>query len=149
YLAIVKGRWPLRTKTVRKPLFRYLTPDGERRVRVQQEGQSAISRITGRQHFDLPGLGVFSLVEVAIETGRTHQIRVHLADAGFPIVGDDKYGDFKLNKDLQKAGFARMFLHAWRLKIRHPIDGQELLLEAPRPAEFDNLVRMGLKQDGN
>ncbi|MGA0795210.1 MAG: RluA family pseudouridine synthase [Quisquiliibacterium sp.] len=143
YLAIVHGRFPLRTKTVQKPLHRYLTADGERRVRVQEGGQPALSRITGRRHFELADLGVFSLVEVLIETGRTHQIRVHLSDAGFPIVGDDKYGDFKLNKELERAGFKRMFLHAWRLKIRHPLDGRVLSLEAAMPAEFDNLSRMG------
>lgn len=143
YLAIVHGRFPLRTKTVQKPLYRYLTADGERRVRVQEGGQPALSRITGRSHFECPGLGVFSLVEVLIETGRTHQIRVHLSDAGFPIVGDDKYGDFTLNKALERAGFKRMFLHAWRLKIRHPLDGRVLSLEAAMPPEFDNLSRMG------
>jgi 23S rRNA pseudouridine955/2504/2580 synthase len=148
YLAIVHGRWPLRTKTVQKPLHRYLTAEGERRVRVQEGGQAAVSRITGRSHFELPALGVFSLVEVLIETGRTHQIRVHLSDAGFPIVGDDKYGDFKLNKELEKSGFKRMFLHAWRLKIRHPLDGRMLLLEAAMPAEFDKLSRMGAVTDG-
>jgi 23S rRNA pseudouridine955/2504/2580 synthase len=65
----------------------------------------------------------FSLLEVTIKTGRTHQIRVHLAHAGHVIAGDDKYGDFELNRQLARAGLKRMFLHAWRLRLKHPVTG--------------------------
>jgi 23S rRNA pseudouridine955/2504/2580 synthase len=140
YLAAVSGRWPLRTRTLDQPLERYLTDEGERRVSVSAQGQEAISRVTGLQHFALEGLGGFSLVSVAIETGRTHQIRVHLAHAGFPIAGDDKYGDFTLNRQLARAGHRRMFLHAARLSLRHPVDGRPLTLEAPTPAAFASLA---------
>jgi len=143
YVAIVAGRWPLRTKTVQAPLHRYLTADGERRVRVQAGGQEAVSRVTGLRHADVAGLGVFSLVEVKIETGRTHQIRVHLAHAGFPIAGDAKYGDFELNKALHKLGHKRMFLHAFMISIQHPIGGRPMTLAAPVPAAFDALVPAG------
>lgn len=143
YLAIVVGRWPLRTKTLQFPLYRYLTPEGERRVRVQEGGQEALTRVTGLRQFELPGYGVFSLVEAKIETGRTHQIRVHLAHAGFPIVGDEKYGVFDLNKALQKAGFRRMYLHAHAIAIRHPDDGRALRLVAPPPAAFQQLLDAG------
>ena len=88
-----------------------------------------------------PGLeqGV-SLLEVTIKTGRTHQIRVHLASEGMPIVGDDKYGHFDCNKALARADSAlplkRMFLHAWRLQCRHPLTGKRLDLLAEWPDEL-------------
>lgn len=143
YLAIVKGRWPRRTKTVQQPLHRYLTESGERRVRVQAGGQAALTRITGLEQVVLPELGPATLVEARIETGRTHQIRVHLAHAGFPILGDDKYGDFELNKSLQKISFKRMFLHAIFMKVRHPVTHRPLGIEAPMPAEFRRLLDLG------
>jgi 23S rRNA pseudouridine955/2504/2580 synthase len=143
YLAVVAGRWPLRTKTLDQPLQRYLTAAGERRVAVDAAGQSALSRVTGLSHVTLPGLGTLTLVRVEIETGRTHQIRVHLAHAGFPIAGDDKYGDFALNRELARLGHRRMFLHAARLALRHPADGRPLLIEAPVPAAFEALLAAG------
>jgi 23S rRNA pseudouridine955/2504/2580 synthase len=78
----------------------------------------------------------FSLLEVTIKTGRTHQIRVHLAASGHPIAGDDKYGDFELNKALAREGLKRMFLHAWRLQFNHPATGERVQLESPLPAEL-------------
>jgi len=140
YLAIVKGRWPLRTKTLQQPLHRYLTESGERRVRVQAGGQAALTRITGLEQAMLPDLGPITLVEARIETGRTHQIRVHLAHAGFPILGDDKYGDFELNKSLHKMSFKRMFLHAFHMKFRHPVTHRLLAVEAPMPPQFRQLL---------
>jgi predicted component of type VI protein secretion system len=70
---------------------------------------------------------------VTIKTGRTHQIRVHLASQGHPIAGDDKYGDFELNKALHRQGLKRMFLHAWRLQFQHPATAEPVALEAPLP----------------
>jgi 23S rRNA pseudouridine955/2504/2580 synthase len=78
--------------------------------------------------FTLPTGEQASLLEVTIKTGRTHQIRVHLAHHGHPILGDDKYGDFELNKVLGKAGMKRMYLHAWRLHFQHPATQQEVQL---------------------
>lgn len=133
YLALVKGRWTAPRQEVRLPLLKYLTDEDERRVRVSSEGKEAhsIVRLVARWQN-------FSLVEVELKTGRTHQIRVHLAHLGFPLAGDDKYGDFACNKDLQKAGLKRMFLHAARLRLRHPTDAEApwLVLEAPLPAEL-------------
>ncbi|MBU0751033.1 MAG: RluA family pseudouridine synthase [Gammaproteobacteria bacterium] len=136
YLALVRGRWMNPTQHVRLPLHKYLTEEGERRVAVSREGKDAhsIVRLVARWQN-------FSLVEVELKTGRTHQIRVHLAHLGFPIAGDDKYGDFPLNKDLQKAGLKRMFLHAARLKLDHPISGELLELEAPLPPELQNFLK--------
>jgi 23S rRNA pseudouridine955/2504/2580 synthase len=88
----------------------------------------------------------FSLLDVTIKTGRTHQIRVHLAHEGHVIVGDEKYGDFALNKALSRSDapggvpFARMALHARRLVFAHPGDGRTLTLESPTPESFARLV---------
>ncbi len=140
YLAIVRGRWPLRTKTLNQPLQRYLTPAGERRVSVQADGQEALSRVTGVRRLVLPALGECTLVQVEIETGRTHQIRVHLAHAGFPILGDDKYGDFELNRTLTRLGHRRMFLHAAELDCIHPSGGRRLHLSSPMPEAFSRFL---------
>ena len=82
-----------------------------------------------------------TLLEVTIKTGRTHQIRVHLASMGHPIAGDDKYGDFEWNKNLSKQGFKRMFLHAWRLQFTHPVSGQRVELKSAMPAELNSFVQ--------
>jgi 23S rRNA pseudouridine955/2504/2580 synthase len=131
YLALVKGRWRNELQHVKLPLHKYLTAEGERRVSVDAEGKAAhsIVRLVARWEN-------FSLVEVELRTGRTHQIRVHLSHLGFPIAGDDKYGDFPLNKDLQKAGLKRMFLHAAKLALPHPLSGAPVVLESPLPVEL-------------
>jgi len=81
-----------------------------------------------------------SLLAVTIKTGRTHQIRVHLASSGHAIAGDDKYGSFERNRSLQKAGLKRMFLHAWRLEFTHPVTGDRVALHADLPAELARLL---------
>jgi 23S rRNA pseudouridine955/2504/2580 synthase len=131
YLALVKGRWRNELQHVRLPLYKYLTAEGERRVSVNAEGKAAHSvvRLVARWEN-------FSLVEVELKTGRTHQIRVHLSHLGFPIAGDDKYGDFPLNKALQKTGLGRMFLHAAKLALPHPLSGALVELESPLPVEL-------------
>jgi 23S rRNA pseudouridine955/2504/2580 synthase len=135
YLALVSGTWPANKKVIDVPLHKYLQADGERRVKVvakdDPDGMRAITLVKVARR-----VGDFSLLEVTIKTGRTHQIRVHLASQGHPIAGDDKYGDFELNKRLPKAGLKRMFLHAWRLRFTHPQTDEEVQLEAPLPAEL-------------
>lgn len=136
YLVLVAGRWQNPVQHVRQPLFKYLTESGERRVRVDQEGKPAhtVFRLLARwQHY--------SLLEAQLKTGRTHQIRVHLAHLGFPILGDEKYGDFALNKQLQKSGLKRMALHAWRMDFPHPISKAALSLNAPCPARLVSFMR--------
>jgi 23S rRNA pseudouridine955/2504/2580 synthase len=81
-----------------------------------------------------------TLLEVTIKTGRTHQIRVHLASLGHPIAGDDKYGDFELNKSLNQQGLKRMFLHAWRLQFDHPASGERIALQCPLPPELQKFT---------
>jgi 23S rRNA pseudouridine955/2504/2580 synthase len=135
YLALVAGAWPARQKVVDLPLHKYLQADGERRVKVvsrdDPDGMRAISLVKVDRR-----VGDFTLVEVTIKTGRTHQIRVHLAASGHPIAGDDKYGDFELNKALAREGLKRMFLHAWRLQFSHPARGERIELVAPLPPEL-------------
>jgi 23S rRNA pseudouridine955/2504/2580 synthase len=83
----------------------------------------------------------FSLLEAELRTGRTHQIRVHCAHLGFPIAGDEKYGDFALNRSLPKEGLKRMFLHAWKMKLPHPASGKEMDLVAPLPEALDDFLK--------
>jgi len=139
YLALVLGDWPASKKVIDAPLHKYLLPDGERRVKVvakdDPDGMRSVTLVKVRQR--LPG---YTLLEVTIKTGRTHQIRVHVASQGHAIAGDDKYGDFELNKTLQKQGLKRMFLHAWRLQFTHPASGERVELHAALPPELERFV---------
>ena len=147
YLALVTGAWPAGKKVIDLPLHKYLQADGERRVRVttadDPDGMRSMTLVRVRAAVParaLQGLPAMSLLEVTIKTGRTHQIRVHLASQGHPIVGDDKYGDFELNKRLPKQGLRRMFLHAWRLQFSHPASGERITLHAELPPELADFV---------
>jgi 23S rRNA pseudouridine955/2504/2580 synthase len=139
YLALVVGAWPANKKVIDVPLHKYLQADGERRVKVvakdDPDGMRSVTLVKIAQKLE-----GFTLLEVTIKTGRTHQIRVHLASQGHPIAGDDKYGDFELNKALQKRGLKRMFLHAWRLQFNHPASGERIELLAAPPAELKKFV---------
>ena len=134
YLAVVKG--VPRQQEFRESLHKYVTAGGERRVSVQEDGKPARTRIKVIRSTER-----LSLVEVTLLTGRTHQIRVHLAHAGHPVLGDDKYGDFELNKTLAKQGVRRLFLHAGRLSLAHPVTRERLRLESPLPAEMRSFVK--------
>ena len=96
---------------MRLALTKFVNQSGERRVAVDTEGAASHTIFNLKER-----LGGFSLLEAELKTGRTHQIRVHLAHLGFPIVGDDKYGDFELNRRVASGEFGprfgRMFLHA-------------------------------------
>ena len=154
YLALVKGTWPANQRVIDKALHKYEAPNGERRVKVvgndHPDGLRSITLVkvkdpVGNSADDGAGHGAFTLLEVTIKTGRTHQIRVHLADAGHPIAGDDKYGDFDLNKALQKPNtnvpsLKRMFLHAWSLKFNHPKLRKVVHLQAGLPPELQQFL---------
>jgi len=148
YLTLVTGDWRNPRQHVKLPLHKYTTPDGERRVVVQAGGQEAHTVFNLLRKWS-----DFALLEAELKTGRTHQIRVHLASSGFPIAGDEKYGDFALNKQLQKATDARgalrrMFLHAYQITFRHPDTGKPMTLNAPLPAECERfLVSLGPAQE--
>lgn len=135
YLVLVKGRWKRGEQHVRLALNRYLTPEGERRVSVARDGMDAQTLFRPQRE-----LGGYSLLEAELLTGRTHQIRVHLAHLGFPIAGDDKYGDFTLNKSLQKEGLRRMFLHAHRVEFAHPVTGAATTVTAPLAEELQRFL---------
>ncbi len=143
YLALVVGAWQANKKVIDAPLHKYLLPNGERRVRTttadDPDGMRSVTLVKLRQRLPArpeAGLPEFSLLEVTIKTGRTHQIRVHLASQGCPIAGDEKYGDFELNRHLQKRGLKRMYLHAWRLQFTHPASGERTELLAPLPPDL-------------
>jgi 23S rRNA pseudouridine955/2504/2580 synthase len=139
YLALVQGQWPEKLKVIDSALHKFLLPDGERRVRVTSnedpDGMRSITLVKVAERWD-----TCTLLEVTIKTGRTHQIRVHLASQGHPIAGDDKYGDFEWNKALQKQGLKRMFLHAWRLQFTHPATGKRVELMSNLPPELQLYV---------
>jgi 23S rRNA pseudouridine955/2504/2580 synthase len=135
YLTLVKGRWTRPVRDVALPLRRYLTAAGERRVSVNAAGQASRTRFELVRHID-----GYSLLAATIETGRTHQIRVQLAHLGFPIAGDDKYGDFELNRTLARQGLRRMFLHAERLSFTHPRTAKRLELSAPLPGDLQGFL---------
>ncbi len=146
YAALVLGHWPAAHRVIDVPLHKYLKPDGERRVRPSTaddaQAKRSITLVRVAQAFRH-----YTLLDVSIKTGRTHQIRVHLAHAGHPIVGDDKYGDFEANKALARgeavagARFDGMFLHARHLAFDHPVSGQRTEIEAPLPPACAQLLQ--------
>jgi 23S rRNA pseudouridine955/2504/2580 synthase len=140
YLAIVAGDWSGPPRALRFPLHKYVTDAGDRRVVVRDGGQTAGTRVRARARLTHPRLGPMTLVEADLETGRTHQIRVHLAHVGHPLLGDEKYGDFDLNKALDKQGHKRMFLHAFQVSFQHPSGVGDVRLEAPLPRAFERLI---------
>lgn len=131
YLALVRGEWRGEGRTVRLPLEKHVLDSGDRRVSVSEAGREAVThfRVRGR----MPGL---TLLEARLGTGRTHQIRVHLAHLGHPIAGDDKYGDFEWNRELGRSALRRMFLHAERFACRHPGSGEPFVALAPLAADL-------------
>jgi 23S rRNA pseudouridine955/2504/2580 synthase len=145
YAALVVGAWPASLKVIDVALRKDTAADGSRQVRVvaddDERGRRSISLVRVAQRF-----AGFSLLEVTLKTGRTHQIRVHLADAGHPIAGDPKYGDFTLNRALARGQhvarvrFDRMFLHARTLRFVHPTLGVPMALEAPLPGACTALL---------
>jgi 23S rRNA pseudouridine955/2504/2580 synthase len=147
YAALVIGPWPASRKVIDVALHKYLDAAGERRVRAvgadAPEGQRSISLVRIVQAFE-----GWTLLDVTIKTGRTHQIRVHLQSAGHPIVGDDKYGDFGLNKAFARGEittgcrFERMFLHARALAFDHPSSGERIELSAALPPECATLLEL-------
>lgn len=135
YLMLVCGAWQDRKRRVKLPLKKYTLESGERRVSVDDAGQMSETVFHLKQRF-----AGFSLLEAELITGRTHQLRVQLQHLGFPIAGDDKYGDYAFNKELQRRGLKRMFLHSAETVIRHPLTGAELRLQAPLPVELAHFI---------
>ncbi|MDU0810734.1 MAG: pseudouridine synthase [Burkholderia sp.] len=168
YLTCAYGKWSNNwgnRHAVNVPLFKYTTVDGERRVRVQHNGLASYTVFNLIKYWPdvKKGQGViqeeeigkkgtseysssgYSFIEVELKTGRTHQIRAHLTYLGLPIVGDQKYGDFSLNKTLKrtnaKPSLNRMFLHAYYIRFFHPITGKSLEINSPLPIECKNFLK--------
>ena len=145
YSALVAGGWPAKMKVIDVALHKTLDARGERHVLPvaadHPDGRRAISLVQV-----VRALQGCTLLDVTIKTGRTHQIRVHLAQAGHAIVGDPKYGDFALNKAWARgegpggARFERMFLHARQLAFDHPVSAERITLTAALPAECATLL---------
>ena len=141
YLVLAVGDWKNARQHVKLALHKYTTAEGERRVAVSADGLASHTVFSLLKKYPQ-----FALLEAELKTGRTHQIRVHLASSGFPIAGDDKYGDFPLNKALQKAdatrgALKRMFLHAHQVTFTHPESGKTVTLKAPLPPECVRLLK--------
>jgi 23S rRNA pseudouridine955/2504/2580 synthase len=141
YAALVAGAWPAAKKVIDVALVKTLDAQGERQVRAAAADHDAARRsitlVKVAQRF-----AGHTLLEVTLKTGRTHQIRVHLAHEGHPIVGDPKYGDFAANRVMARGEhrFGRMFLHARHLAFDHPATGERVMLDAPLPAECRALL---------
>ncbi|RMG15921.1 MAG: RluA family pseudouridine synthase [Deltaproteobacteria bacterium] len=141
YLAVVKGRMPARR--------------GEIDLALKEHQQTRRSKVLHGPHYQAAqtrwvqrkSTGTVSLLEVHPGTGRTHQIRRHLASTGHPIVGDRRYGDFPFNREARAEwGVRRHLLHAWRLCLTHPFEEETLRIEAPLPADLrEALEAMGLR----
>jgi 23S rRNA pseudouridine955/2504/2580 synthase len=139
YHVLVRGKWRDAKRRVDLALETYVTGDGERRVRVDRDGKASATvfrRVRTWPRAEPP----VALLEAELETGRTHQIRVHLTHLGFPLAGDDKYGDFAWNRALARQGLKRMFLHAHRLSLAHPLTAVPLVLESPLPPDLAGFV---------
>ena len=160
YFTLVAGRWPHQAKHhIKTALAKYVTSEGERRVAESDDENeyskdahtviSVIQRFGGSAHGAIHGAlqnaasaTQATLLEAQIKTGRTHQIRVHLSGAGYPIIGDDKYGDYALNKVEAKRGLKRMFLHAAKISFMHPLTQTRLRIEAPLPPECERYLAL-------
>ena len=131
YVVAVAGRFRNELQRVRLALAKRTLADGGKHVSVSEAGQEA-ETVFRR----LERCAAASLLEAELLTGRTHQIRVHLAHLRHPILGDEKYGDFELNRRLRKEGLKRMFLHARSLAFAHPISGEPVRVESPLPDDL-------------
>ena len=142
YLVLVFGGWKNERQHIKLPLHKYISAEGERRVRVQADGKASHTIFNLIHRYK-----DYTLLEAELKTGRTHQIRVHLSSNGFAIVGDDKYGNFVLNRILQKKGefqtsFKRMFLHAHQISFTHPESGELVTITSPMPSECSEFLKI-------
>jgi 23S rRNA pseudouridine955/2504/2580 synthase len=136
YLALLVGEWDRKKQRVVAPLLKSTGKGGERMVKVNQAGKYAETSFKRLKKYN-----GFTLVEASPKTGRTHQIRVHSAWLGHPIVADTRYGDVKINSFLAKKGFRRLFLHAEQLQFNHPVSGEIMNFNAPLAQELEKLLK--------
>ncbi|MGR9045856.1 MAG: 23S rRNA pseudouridine(955/2504/2580) synthase RluC [Gammaproteobacteria bacterium] len=135
YLALLSGQWARKKLIVTAPLQKNTGKGGDRMVVVSRSGKE--SETLFRR---LKLMRQATLIEASPKTGRTHQIRVHAAWLGHPIIGDDRYGDFESNRLFKKKGYKRLFLHAYRLEFEHPVSGKKLIITAPMPSQMEDFI---------
>ena len=136
YQALLSGQWARKKLVVTAPLLKNISKGGERMVVISQSGKAAETLFKRLKLFRNA-----TLVEASPKTGRTHQIRVHAASLGHPIVGDERYGVDEVNKVFKNKGYKRMFLHAETLKFQHPVTGVLMSISAPLPSQLENLLK--------
>jgi len=136
YMTLVSGRWAKERREVNAPLLKQTVASGERIVRANSEGKPSLTRFKLLKHY-----ANASLLEVKLETGRTHQIRVHCQLVGHPLAGDPKYGNENFNQGMRTIGLKRLFLHAAQLSFTSPATGERVKVEAPLPDELENLLK--------
>ena len=136
YLALLSGQWARKKEVVTAPLLKNVSKGGERIVVISQSGKAAETLFKRLQLFRNA-----TVVEASPKTGRTHQIRVHAASLGHPIVGDERYGLDEVNRDFKSKGYKRMFLHAETLKFQHPVTGELINISAPLPSQLEHLLK--------
>ncbi len=131
YLALAKGKMPRAEGTIDLPL-------SEHEQTARSKGVRGVNFQEAITHYRVvSSMREASLLSLRIETGRTHQIRRHLQSVGHPAAGDPRYGDFAFNRVARvRWGLRRMFLHAWKLELSHPLEKRLLRLEAPLPEEL-------------
>ena len=131
YLALAKGKMPRAEGTVELALSEHeQTSRSKERRGVNFQEATTHYRV-------LSSMREASLLQLRIETGRTHQIRRHLQAIGHPVAGDSRYGDFPFNRTAKtRWGLRRMFLHAWKLELPHPVVPHTLHVEAPVPEDL-------------
>jgi 23S rRNA pseudouridine955/2504/2580 synthase len=139
YLALVRGPWKDAMRVVDVPLHKFSTREGERRVRAEPSGRASMTifRLERAWPARVPPV---ALLEAELKTGRTHQIRVHLAHLGHALAGDDKYGDFAWNRELGREGLKRMFLHARQVTFAHPASGDPIAVASPLPEALSRFL---------
>jgi 23S rRNA pseudouridine955/2504/2580 synthase len=136
YVALLSGQWARKKLIVTAPLLKNTQKGGERMVSISPLGKEAETLFRRLQLFTEA-----TLVEASPKTGRTHQIRVHAASLGHPIIGDERYGEDEANKHFRHKGYKRMFLHAQILRFQHPVTGADMVITAPLPPQLDNLLK--------
>ena len=142
YRALATGKWPRGMKRIDLPLMAFEQKTGEKIVRVNPKGKKSVTIFSVMKRYRN-----FTLLEASLETGRTHQIRVHAQHIGCPLAGDSKYGLDDINKDIRKSGLKRMFLHAFKIGFSLPC-GKNIFIEAPMPSDLsEHLMELDCRDE--
>lgn len=140
YVALVSGRWPRTLTEINAPLRKFVLSGGERMVRPDKTGKAAVTEFALLAHYLHAASEVASLIDIRLLTGRTHQIRVHCQLAGYPLAGDEKYGDRVANARFGESGLRRLFLHASALGFSDPATGARVEVSAPLPDDLSRVL---------